>query len=339
MKLTKQEETEILELYKTYFESYVNGDVKVLASLMDDQYIQVGSAESEVFFNKKDAMQFIHDTIDQVAGKAEMRNRIIKLEALEKYVLVSEFFDMYVLNDGEWAFYSKFRASTIMQKKDGHWVFIHQHSSMPDMRVLEGDNIAIEKITKENLELRDAVKRRTMELEQKNQELAMEASLERVRAVAMGMRKPEDLPGICEILFNELQNMGFNELRNAMINIHDDDHGSFVNYDYSDQIGKSINHLNYNIHPVIENQVRQIRTKPDAFSETVYRGKDLDDWKSFRNEIGEEDDPRINNLEALYYYFYSIGTGSVGISTFSAITEEKLQQLKRFRNVFLPKVP
>ena len=42
----------------------------------------------------------------------------------------------------------------------------------------------------------------------------------------------------------------------------------------------------------------------------------------------------LKKYKALYYYFYSIGTGTIGISTFSPINEEKLSLLKRFRNVF-----
>ncbi|MBL0183519.1 MAG: hypothetical protein IPP96_15000 [Chitinophagaceae bacterium] len=148
------------------------------------------------------------------------------------------------------------------------------------------------------------------------------------------MRTPEDLTGICEVLYAELHSLGFAEMRNAMINIHDDVKETLVNYDYSDEIGKSINHLVYNIHPVIEKQVKQMRSAGDAFSETYFKGKDLEDWKAFRKKIGEKDDPRIEQADALYYYFYSIGTGSIGISTFGVIAEEKLNVLKRFRNVF-----
>jgi len=107
-----------------------------------------------------------------------------------------------------------------------------------------------------------------------------------------------------------------------------------VNYDYSDVIGKSINHLTYNIHPEIEKQIKQVRKANDAFSETVFKGKGLESMKKFRKKIGEKDDPRIKNCKALYYYFYSIGTGAIGISTFNPVTKEKLELLKRFRNVF-----
>jgi hypothetical protein len=165
-------------------------------------------------------------------------------------------------------------------------------------------------------------------------EAKIEAALEKVRAVAMSMNKPDDLLNICEVLYKEFQKLGFGELRNAMINIHNDEKGTFVNYDYSDEIGKSINHLTYNIHPVIEKQIKQIRSANDAFSETSFTGKDLEEWKKFRNKIGEKDDLRIDEISALYYYFYSIGTGSIGISTFISINVEKLELLKRFRNVF-----
>jgi signal transduction histidine kinase len=165
-------------------------------------------------------------------------------------------------------------------------------------------------------------------------ESKVEASLEKVRAAAMSMSKPDDLLNICETLYKEFSAFGFADLRNAMINIHNDEDKTFVNYDYSDEIGKSTNHLVYDIHPVIEKQVQQMRSANDAFSETVFAGKDLIAWKKFRKKIGEKDDPRIKKAKALHYYFYSIGTGSIGISTFSAVSKENLDLLKRYRNVF-----
>jgi len=204
-------------------------------------------------------------------------------------------------------------------------------------------------ITEFKLERTEKVKRTTAilleetiaELEQKrksveaqNRELEIEASLERVRAQALSMRKPDDLLGICEVLFHELQTLGFLELRNAMINIYDDHKHSFLNYDYSENAGRIVTTHSYNGHPVIEAQVKQVRSSNDAFSETIFTGKDLEDWKKFRKEKGEPDDARVDNVSALFYYFYSIGTGAIGISSYNSIAEEKLNVLRRFRNVF-----
>ena len=165
-------------------------------------------------------------------------------------------------------------------------------------------------------------------------EAKIETSLEKVRAAAMSMHKSEDLLNVSEILYEELHKLGFDEMRNAMINIHNDENKTFFNYDYSDEIGRSITLLNFNAHPVMEKQIKQSRIANDAFSEAVYEGKDLEEWKEFRRKYGEKNDPRIDKIKVLYYYFYSIGSGTIGISTFSKINEEKLELLKRFRNVF-----
>lgn len=170
--------------------------------------------------------------------------------------------------------------------------------------------------------------------EAQTREARIETALEKVRAVAMGMNKPGDLLNISETLYYELKSLGFDEIRNSMINIHNDDNKTFLNYDFSEEIGKTVTLLDYNAHPVMEKQIMQSRMANDAFSEAIYKGKDLEKWKEFRRKYGEKDDPRIDKIKALYYYFYSIGTGTIGISTFKPIGEEKLVLLKRFRNVF-----
>ena len=172
------------------------------------------------------------------------------------------------------------------------------------------------------------------ELSAKTHELEIEAALEKVRTVAMRMNKPSDLPDVCKTLYKQFLLLGFSEMRNAMVNIHNDADKSFINYDYSDEIGKSTNHLTYNIHPLVEKQIKKIRSANNAFSETYFSGEDLVEWRKFRKRIGEKNDPRLRKTKGLYYYFYSIGTGSIGISTFGPISKEKKVLLKRFRNVF-----
>jgi len=334
LKLNKQQETEVRKVYEAYFESFLSADLKTYDSVLDDDFRLIGTTEAEVFFNKKEAVNFLEATADQVAGNIELRNRIVKTEPVDGLILITEVADAYVLIEGEWAFYSRTRISSLLQKNEDGWKFIHQHISMPDSKAQKGETIGLEKITTENLELRDAIKRRTVELENKNKELEIESSLERVRAQAMSMRKPGDLLGICEILFAELRLLGFNELRNTQVNINDDDKRSFLNYDYSGNTGTSITHFYFNSHPVVENFVNQIRRTKDAIAEFVLVGNELDDWKEFRKRNGERDDLQLENISALYYYFYSIGIGSIGISTFSSITEEKRNVLRRFRNVF-----
>jgi len=165
-------------------------------------------------------------------------------------------------------------------------------------------------------------------------EAKIEAALERVRAVAMSMNKSEDLLSICEIFFKEFNKLGFNNLRNSLINIFNDEEESFVNYDYSDYMGGSISNVSYNSNSANDEFLIKIRKANDAFVETVIDRNQLDEWKEFRRSHGEKDDPRLDNINALYYYNYSIGSGSIGISNFNPISEEQQIILKRFRNVF-----
>jgi signal transduction histidine kinase len=180
----------------------------------------------------------------------------------------------------------------------------------------------------------DELEQKRKAVEEKNRVLEIEAALERVRTVGMGMRKPEDLLNVCKILFEELTALGFSELRSAMINIVNDEKGSFLNYDFQSDGTATVIPFLYNSHPVITRQVEITRSASDAFIEHAFTGDELEDFKAFRVSNGELPDPKLENISSLYYYFYSIGIGSVGISTFNSLTEEKREVLKRFRNVF-----
>ncbi len=518
MKLTKKLQAEILKIYNTYWDAYLAGDMKTFASMLDDNIKVFGTAVSEVFNNKTETVRFYKATADQMTGKAEFRNRKIKMNPVEETVLIHEQSNLFVLIENEWIFYSPVRVSAIFVNTPKGWKLTHQHGSFPDSRAEAGEQIAPEKIRKENLELREAIKRRTIELENKNRELEIEASLEKVRTIAMGMRKPDDmldvcktislqlqslgvkeirnvqtaifyeqrgtymnyeyysmhdktiitetvftnnkihndfatkmmrgkgetfithikgskvkdwityqkttnvfidkyletasslnyywfslgpvalgistyipltedeinlfkrflkvfelayqryldiekaeaqareaqieaslervravamsmnkpddLLNICEVSFNEFKKLGFDNLRNSLIHILDDEKEFFLDYDFSDSTGGKITNIFYKSHPIVENYLAQIRGAEDAFAEIVINGSQLNDWKDFRLKTGQQDDPRLNNIQALYYYGYSIGVGDITISTFKPIDESRIQILKRFRNVF-----
>ena len=208
MKPTKKLEAEIMKVYNTYWGAYLSGDMKTFASMLDDDCYIFGSSENEAFKTKKAALKFYKTTADQIAGKSELRNRKITLKPVGTGIMVIEHLDFFVLIDDIWTFYGHGRISTIFQKKNNKWKVIHQHGSLPDSKTGEGEQISTDKIKAENIQLRAAVKRRTFELEDKNRELEIETALERVRAVAMSMRKPEDLSAISEIFFTEMKTPG-----------------------------------------------------------------------------------------------------------------------------------
>ena len=322
MKLTKKLEAEILKAYHAVWDAYFRGDMRAFASMLDENCHIIGSAAGEVFNNKKSAVKYYKATAGQITGKAELRNRKISVVPVDKGVMVNEQSDFYLLIDNQWTFYGHCRISSLLHKKNNTWKVIHQHGSFPDSKTEEGEQVNAEKIKAENLQLRDAVKRRTAELEQKNRELQIEASLEKVRAQALAMHKPEDLLNVCEVLFKELLQLGFDQLRNTLIHTFYDEQTYFRDHDYSDLTGGAITIIPYS-EPIIKRFLKEIRKSDKAFSQMIVTGNELKEWKKFRKQGRQKDDPRLAKASSLYYYVYSIGIGSIGISTFKAISEEQ----------------
>jgi len=173
-----------------------------------------------------------------------------------------------------------------------------------------------------------------IELEKKNRDLEIEISLERVRVIAMNMRKPAEIIGICEILLKELQILEFKDIRDTQIVINNDEKETFLNYQFSDYGITGISEIAYHGHPLLEGFVKEIKKANDAFITIEMSGNELEEWKTFRIKNGELSDPRLDEATSLCYYWYSTGSGALGISTFKSIATEQMEILGRFRNVF-----
>jgi len=172
--------------------------------------------------------------------------------------------------------------------------------------------------------------------EDQTREAKIEAALERVRTVAMSMRKSSDLLLVCESVFKELRLLGFTELdlRNAQIVINNDEKGIYYGYQYSDYIGAEFSEVPYDIHPVIRHLNDKLRQSKDAFADIEISGAELKDWKGFVNSFPQKRDKKLNKATELHYYFYSVGIGALGVSSFEPLLGEHLKILQRLRNVF-----
>lgn len=224
MKLTKQTEAELLQAYYNFWEANLSADMDKFSSYLVDDFSIIGSANGEVFFSRQDAVKFYTATADEMRGKAELRNRNVSVQPLDTdSVIVREQSDLYVLIGSEWTFYGHARISCVVKHIDGGWKAIHQHASFPDHRTEEGQQLASEKIEKENLELREAVKRRTVELESKNRELEIEAAVEKVRTQSLAMHRTSDLVNVNKELLKQLTLLKITGLTGVAIYLFDAD--------------------------------------------------------------------------------------------------------------------
>ncbi len=209
MKLSHKEQEALLHIYETWWHSYLNGDIKTYDHYLDDEFHFIGSTNNEEFLSRKDSTAFFTATADQLSGKVERRNSVLDIEVLaQDLVMITDLADGYFLSEGNWAFYSRFRFTSLLKKKETGWRFIYQHFSAPDAKADEGETLGTQKITKENQELKEAISRRTVELEQKNRELQIETSLERIRAQVTAMKDSADLLDIVVTMRTEFVSLG-----------------------------------------------------------------------------------------------------------------------------------
>jgi len=332
--MNKNVESEILEIYNDYLNSYFKGDIQQFSSFIDEGFRVIGTSEIEVFNSKRETLKFYEESKDEIAHKTELRNRHIEVVPVDKLMLVQEISDFYILINGEWNFYSKVRISTFFIQTSSGWKLINQHGSLPDTKTQGGETVAFEKISKENQELRDAVKRRTIELEQKNNELELESALERVRTVAMSMQKPDDLSTIGRTIFNDLSSLGFDGIRNTEIIINKDDKEAVTTYHYSEYGQEEIIDIDYRENPIVKKWAEDLKIADNAFVPVSIPQKEMISWDKYRLDLGYKSDPKMLTAKALHYYSYSTGLGALSISTWQMLSEANIRVLERFRNLF-----
>jgi len=349
MKLTKLLRAEILDVYEAFWGSLFNVDIEIYTRVLDDNYRLIGTTDEEVFFNKKDAIGFLKATAEQLAGNIERRKSKFKIESVDSLVLITEQFDAYVRIGNNWTFYGRTRVSTLMQQVSNEWKLVQQHFSFPDTKAEEGHTIGLEKIEKENLELRDAIKRRTIELEHKNRELEIEAALERMRVSAMAMHNTDGLYDTAEILYKELSQLGI-ESSSSGFGIMDEKANSVYFYGINPADGKIIRYANRV--PIIKgskpiqyffsNWKKQVTShiielnKKETLEHETYLAKCA--LASFK-EYGIEDPFTIEDWLAktakeVKLHFFNFREGCIYIVRDKRLTDVQQEMVARFTKVF-----
>lgn len=335
MKLTKKLEAEILTIYSSYWNAYLKGDMKTFASCLDESIIVYGTAVGEIFVNKKEAVKFYTNTADQMTGKAEFRNRTFKLKAIGETIVIFEKSDLYVLMDGVWTFYDNARITGIFQKKGNKWKLVHQHGSFPDSRTDDGDQISTDKIKQENIRLKEAIKRRTYELENKNRELEIETALEKVRSSALAMNKPSDMVNVCNVISDQLQVLGVKDIRNVQTAIINEQKSTYLNYQYFAAYKEGvIEETDYRKHPTSLAMVEEMKKSTNSTFNGSMKGEEFTTFREWRKQNNQFPDPILDKVDSAHYYFYSIGQGGLGLSTYRPLYDDGLEIFKRFHNVF-----
>jgi signal transduction histidine kinase len=172
-------------------------------------------------------------------------------------------------------------------------------------------------------------------VEAQNRELGIESSLERVRTVAMSMRKPDDMLEVCRIISQQSESLGIKEIRNVQTAIIYEDKGTYLNYEYYAKHNKllvtEVDYKNHELQSLFAN--RMLQGAEELFAEAL-TGKEVSDWYEYQKTTNQFADSYLENAQSLNYYFYSLGPVALGMSTYVPLSDEEISLFKRFRNVF-----
>ncbi len=225
------------------------------------------------------------------------------------------------------------RISTILEFKNGIWKVIHWHGSKPVE--IEGDTWHKEEWKQKNEALQKLVDEKTAELVKQNRELEIEASLERVRTVAMSMRKSSDMLDVCRIISDQLQMLGVKDIRNIQTAIINEQKGTYLNYQYFTAYSKSVvEETEYNKNPLVNKMVNELKSSADAYFTGYLTGEELEVFREYRKLDNQFPDPLLDEATNAQYNFYSIGLGGLGLTTYKPLPEAGLEIFKRYHNVF-----
>lgn len=335
------QKAEILNTYHAIWDAVLKGDMKTFASYLGDHVTIYGSAEGEIFNTKKAAAKFYEATADEMTGKVDLRKRKIGIKALGNSAIINEECDLYVLTGNEWSFYGHARITEVLKRERGTWKISHHHTSFPDHRTEKGQQLASEKIEKENLELREAVKRRTVELEHKNRELAIEAAMEKVRARSLAMQKPEELAKVAEVLRKEMGALGVEELETSSIYIVDENKTiTECWYAIKDVRGKNkklvTDHMTLFLHETwVGREMQKFYRSKQIRASILMRGKNRKEWINYcASKSSVLQGYYGGNIPERTYHLLKFSNGFLGAASPGEISQESWDILQRATAVF-----
>ena len=188
---------------------------------------------------------------------------------------------------------------------------------------------------KKLIQLEKTNARLAKELLQKELELKIESSLEKVRIMAMAMKQRDDMLKICKAISSQLNLFGVKEIRNVQTAIFYAEKGTYVNYEYYTKHKKSIiTETSYSTSKIHRDFAKKmLRGKGEFFFRHI-KGKKVKEWLNYQKTTNVFIDKYLETASSLNYYWYSLGPVALGISTYHPLAKNEHGLFHRFMNVF-----
>jgi len=316
---------------------YPNQPVDLLDDFVYDEVMGYGTTLDEKLFGV-DALKELailqRSQADAIKFKHKVSPVYSKINENGSNIIVVDEIKMIMLVDGNEVSFDV-RMTTIWELFGKSWKLVHWHGSKPEYDSGGTDTWHIDEWKQKNAELQKQVEEKTADLAQKNRELEIETSLERVRTAAMSMQKAEDLLDVCQIISEQLEVLEVKNIRNVQLAIINEYSKTYSNYQFFAAYKKAVyEETNYLNNPASTELAFEMKKSAHSFFVGSINGKEFKEFKDWRKQFKQFPDPILDDLNEVFYYFYSIGNGGLGLTTYQPISDEELDIFKRFHTVF-----
>lgn len=173
------------------------------------------------------------------------------------------------------------------------------------------------------------------ELSASKRELKIEASLDKVRSIAMRMKKRDDMVEVCRVISDLLIVLGVKEIRNVQTAVFYESKGVYMNYEFYAKHHKTIiTETSYTSHKIHKAFAAKMLKGRGEFYATHIKGQKVKDWIKYQKTTNVFIDKYLNTASSLNYYWHSLGTVALGISTYVPLSKDELDLFRRFLKVF-----
>ena len=188
---------------------------------------------------------------------------------------------------------------------------------------------------KEIIQLKKKNARLEKQLLQKERDLKIESSLEKVRIMAMAMTDRDDMLTICKAISTQLKLFGVKDIRNVQTAIIYKEKGIYMNYEYYTKHRKTvITETSYGTSKLDRDFAnKMLKGKGEIFFSHL-KGKKVKEWLDFQKTTNVFIDKFLETASTLNYYWYSLGPVALGISTYHPLVKNEQGLFHRFVNVF-----
>jgi hypothetical protein len=342
MKMTKDIEIEVMEVHNLFWESYARRDIELRFSLCSETVTFIGSGLHERALNKTEYKNINKEGVKQFPDPFQIEFLWTNLSMINEVVACVESEVIWSQKINNEISKDLLRNTTLIKFEMNKWRVVHVHGSVPDYRLKDGDYMTNDQTIIRNKELERQVFERTQdlnktleELEQKNRELEIETTLEKVRTIAMGMREPADMLDVCKTISFQLQSLGVKEIRNVQTAIFYEQRGTYMNYEYYAKHDKTFITETVFTDNETHNEfaTKMLKGKGETFI-THIKGDEVKNWITYQKTTNVFIDKYLETASSLNYYWFSLGPVALGISTYIPLTEDEINLFKRFLKVF-----